>query len=434
MPCTGTLLATLAALLTTVAVAVPAEAADTAAVSGTVFEDVDRSGTPSAGEPVWAGAPLHLVDAAGRQVSSTLTDTAGGYAFAGVPAGDYTVVYDGRTWRDLRESWVPTTTGSLQPTTALSLTGAVRSDLGLRRIVRSTDGTPLSRVVGDDGLVVESYNDAVSAAEVEAALRAGARGREAASTVVRFDVGRTNVTTTSIAGQPGTWSGFSAAVQSTWLSWLEQGDASLSHEYGHAWSLFHTYVVQQDAELTAYLAARGITDDPRLGTSTAWTAQELVAEDYRQLLGSPSARLRPQTNAELPPAKDVAGLAEFLTTTFTAPPASSPPPAPAPSPAPSPSPAPTVGSVAMNPSDVRTTGTASFTLSGPARTTVEVLDGTGRTVRTLAVSDLPAGSHARTWDRRDDRGNRVRSGGYVLRVTASSSAGSSSGSAAFRVR
>jgi hypothetical protein len=48
----------------------------------------------------------------------------------------------------------------------------------------------------------------------------------------------------------------------------------------------------------------------------------MIAEDYRQLFGTASAQRDQQINGDLPPAKDVAGLRDFLTTDFTRMPAS----------------------------------------------------------------------------------------------------------------
>ena len=85
------------------------------------------------------------------------------------------------------------------------------------------------------------------------------------------------------------------------------GDRTLFHEYGHAWSLYNAYLVQQDPALTAYLRARGLLGDPRLGTSYAWDPRELIAEDYRQLFGSPNAQLGGQINRDVPLAKESPG-------------------------------------------------------------------------------------------------------------------------------
>ena len=36
----------------------------------------------------------------------------------------------------------------------------------------------------------------------------------------------------------------------------------MSHEYGHAWSLYYDTIVQQEGTLASYLKARGLDGDP----------------------------------------------------------------------------------------------------------------------------------------------------------------------------
>lgn len=71
---------------------------------------------------------------------------------------------------------------------------------------------------------------------------------------------------------------------------------------------------------------------------------------------------------------------------------------------------------APNPS---TSGTsASFRLPAAGRATLAVYDLAGRCLRRLLAGDLPAGSHAATWDGRDNAGNRCPAGTYLLRLDA----------------
>ena len=46
----------------------------------------------------------------------------------------------------------------------------------------------------------------------------------------------------------------------------------------------------------------------------------MIAEDYRQLFGTPSAPRCDADDRDIPDAKDVPGLAAFLSDAFTAPP------------------------------------------------------------------------------------------------------------------
>jgi hypothetical protein len=60
-----------------------------------------------------------------------------------------------------------------------------------------------------------------------------------------------------------------------------------------------------------------------------------------------------------------------------------------------------------------------YTLSAPARVTIQVFDYRGRLVATLVPGvEEPAGSRTVEWSGRDDDGNRVSSGVYFYRVQA----------------
>ncbi len=59
-----------------------------------------------------------------------------------------------------------------------------------------------------------------------------------------------------------------------------------------------------------------------------------------------------------------------------------------------------------------------FSLGRAADVSAAVYDLSGRLVRSLERRALPAGAHALSWDRRDDRGARAAAGAYVLRIDA----------------
>jgi hypothetical protein len=314
----------LAILLSGVGATAQARAASgTGTISGTVFQDLNRNGVEDAGEAPLASQGMYLLDASGQnQIAYTASDASGHYSFSGVADGNYVVKFDTQSWWAIRHDWVPTTTGSIFPRIAISLVGSATADFGWRPIVRSTDvATPISSYVGSNGLHIDSYDDVVSAKAIYDDLMTGSLiAGEAPNTTVRFDFGDTSYTSTSVSGSAGSYSNYHAVSTVAYISWLDGGDQTLFHEYGHAWSLSYAYIVQQDAKLTAYLTVRGILNDPRLDTSHAWNRNELIAEDYRQLFGSTNAQLAPQENTDLPPAAAVSGLRSFLSTTFMQPP------------------------------------------------------------------------------------------------------------------
>lgn len=399
--------------------AVPAGAAGTASVSGTAFEDLDRDGVPDAGEPRLAGHRVELTSTTG-QFWGVTTDEAGRYAFPGLAEGLYRVDVGSTTYAGLRDDWVPTTGTGLRPYRNVQVAGAAVVDLGWRRIVRSTDPeAPISTFTGPSGLRVESFDDVVPARELHDVLAAGTLTGEAASTVVVFDLSGSSSTSSAYGQDGSTYSGFAARSWVTYASWRDRGAETLVHEHGHAWGTYHGAITQQDPSLSAYLRARGLEGDPRVGSGYAWMPGELLAEDYRQLLGPAVAAGGEQMNRELPRAADVPGLREFLSTTFQQPVATS---------APTTAPAPLVVDQLATSTGKRGT-TVSFRASEAADADVRVVDGAGRLVRAVHTGPVPAGTTSVLWDGKDAAGRRVRLTGLSVVVTLTDGARTASASA-----
>lgn len=305
----------------------PVEAPPLAAgsIGGWVFQEHDRDGVFEEGETPMGGARMYLFDGAGNYLANAAADGTGWYRFGGLADGAYQVRYDPANWSNLWRDWAPSTTGSERPWVSLSLGGKARVDLGWRPIVRSTDvAAPISTFTAPNGLRIASYNDVVPAERIWESLQQGSlMGAEAARTVIRFDLYDRDVCSSSYVTVNGVYRDFSAGCSIAYLRWLDTGDQILFHEYGHAWATYHAAIVQQDPKLRDYLRARGISpSDPRLDTSHAWSRQEIIAEDFRQLFGSPNAQRRGQENTEIAPAPSVSGLREYLSTTFMQAPAS----------------------------------------------------------------------------------------------------------------
>jgi hypothetical protein len=424
------LLAVVAALST--GLAGPASAALAGTISGTVFQDGNRNGVQDAGEPGWEGHQLYLSDASGAYVANTSSDASGHYTFAGLADGDYTIAYASPSWWAIRDTWVPTTTGSIRPYVAVRLSGSATVPFGWRTIVRSTNlAAPFSTFTGPSGLRVQSFDDVVSAKEIHDAVAVGLVGQEARFVTVRFDYSANSSTTAGWQGTPGTYSNYSAVCYDNYISWIDAGDQGVSHEYGHAWSQYYDTIVQQEGTLASYLQARGLAGDSRVNSSYEWSAREMVAEDYRQLFGSPNAQAAAQMNRSIPRAADVPGLKDFLATTFTQPPSGSgsnptPPPAPAVF---------DVSNPVVTPTPVVKSGTILSSLSEPATVTIEVRDAGGVLVRTLLSSATrPAGGVSAAWDRKDASGRRAKPGTYSALVRAVTADGrTDSASTAFNV-
>ena len=122
-------------------------------------------------------------------------------------------------------------------------------------------------------------------------------------------------TTTAASSVGGVYTSFSATI---WLkgvnsTFVTQPDASIAHEYGHAWTLYHLYMTE-NGDWDPYLDARGLAGNPLLDTSYSWDRHEIIADDYRLLFGSQLAiSERPRhLNTQIPDPRDVPGLRDFL--------------------------------------------------------------------------------------------------------------------------
>jgi hypothetical protein len=415
------LFAALAALACLTA-STPALAQDSATISGSVYEDLNRDGMRQADEPALEGQQLYLFDSNGSYLGTTLADTNGHYGFVGLADGDYRVDCEASS---LQSGWVPTTTGSVYPFAGVHVASSATVDFGWRPIITSSDlDAPIETFDGPNGLRVETFNDALSAKAVYDDLSTGTLvGPEAASVTLRFGYGNTNSTNTSAVQSNGVYTSYRATSYFSYASWLNAGDEALFHEYGHAWSLYYTFIVQQDPTLSAYLKARGLASDARVNSSYGWNARELIAEDYRQLFGSATAAAFAQANRELPPASEVPGLKEFLASTFTQPPpaATIPPPEPTLE----------LSALKVAPQPVTTSATVTFSLSTEAFVTVKIVNPRGSVVRTLlAGSAESAGTVVATWNRRNAAERKVKPGTYVASVQAADGAGHSATTAA----
>ena len=126
------------------------------------------------------------------------------------------------------------------------------------------------------------------------------------------------VTSASMSG--GRYTSFKATMylKGVSSSFASRPNSTLSHEYGHVWSLYHLYM-SQNGDWTSYLEARGILNDPRLDSTYNWSRHEIIADDYRLLFGSALAISERPThlNSDLPDPRDVPGLRTFLQSYWT---------------------------------------------------------------------------------------------------------------------
>jgi SdrD B-like protein/flagellar hook capping protein FlgD len=390
--------------------------ASSGSISGTAYQDLNRNGVQDGGEQPFSGHRLYLYTTTGTYITNLVTDTLGHYAFTGLTDGDYRVDYSASSWWEVRDNWVPSTTGSLFATRTVHLAGSAIADFGWRPIVRSTNvSAPIASYTGPNGLRVSSYDDVVDPHEIYDRVMLGLVGQEASTVQILFDYSATSTCQASVSQTNNVYTSYHATIYQNYVSWLDGYDQGVSHEYGHAWSLFHAYMTQQDPTLATYLQARGLAGDSRVDSTYAWSAREMIAEDYRQLFGSDNAKKAAQMNRDIPNAVDVPGLRDFLANIYTQPPPSSGGTTITPL---------TISSLSVSPAPVKTSGVVAFDVSRSATITIRILDSKGSLVRTLLSSaSEAAGTVQATWDRKNSAGRKVRSGTYQASVDASDSDG-----------
>jgi hypothetical protein len=134
-------------------------------------------------------------------------------------------------------------------------------------------------------------------------------------------------TVTSVMGSAGAYRNFQATIylQGVNSTFASTPEAVSTHEYGHAWTLFHLYI-DHGGDWSSYLSTRwSSTDgsvklgqDSRLWSSYTWDVNEIIADDYRLLFGGAAAiseapySLNPYIEA---PAQQP-GLKQWLATTW----------------------------------------------------------------------------------------------------------------------
>ena len=122
-------------------------------------------------------------------------------------------------------------------------------------------------------------------------------------------------TTTSAGTSGGLYTTFNAtmylnASPSSLL--LTRPDATIAHEYGAVWSMYHLYLTEQGS-WTPWLQARGLLGDPRLDSSDVWSKGEMIADDYRMLFGTQAAQDEMSyENPDVPDSRAVSGLRDFF--------------------------------------------------------------------------------------------------------------------------
>jgi hypothetical protein len=132
---------------------------------------------------------------------------------------------------------------------------------------------------------------------------------------------------TSAGTSGGVYASFAATIYLKGINstFVTQPDAQLSHEYGHAWTLYHLYMTH-NGDWSSYINTRWVNstgsvklaNDSRLDSSYVWMKAEIIADDYRLLFGSSAAISQRPThmNSYIPEPKDQPGLSDFFLNTW----------------------------------------------------------------------------------------------------------------------
>lgn len=122
-------------------------------------------------------------------------------------------------------------------------------------------------------------------------------------------------TTTSAGTSGGVYASFNATMYLNASSnslLLTRPDATIAHEYGAVWSMYHLYLTEQGS-WTPWLQARGLLGNPLVDSSDVWSKNEMIADDYRMLFGTPAAQSEMgYVNPDVPDPRTVSGLKDFF--------------------------------------------------------------------------------------------------------------------------
>lgn len=168
---------------------------------------------------------------------------------------------------------------------------------------------------GSDGYIVNLSVNTVTEQQVRDWMTGA--GYEDGLRLIQVDVVDTGATMAAVGGNclsichPA-----DAKIQVTDDFLLSTPNYALAHEYGHVWANFYKWTYW-GGSWDAYLEARGLLGDSRLGSTMCWRTDEIIAEDYRTLFGSGEALTLGQCNKSIPKAVDVPGLKDFLALTWT---------------------------------------------------------------------------------------------------------------------
>lgn len=294
----------------------PAPATDTTAPSVAI-------GTPASGATV-AGT-VTVAGSAADDSSLTKVEVR-------VDAGSWLVASGSASWS---WSWATSGVGDGSHTLSARATDASGNIATVTRSVTVSNAPPQTGVwTSPEGVKIDiqTTTGGWSPDEIYAILTAGARDLTRIGPGLRIVVQDTKPTLTSIAASSanGRYTSVSATIQldaRSTSTFANRPDDILTHEFGHVWFNYYAYVKWQ-GDWSGYLTQRWTTSDgsstlasdSRTGTSYSWTPDEIAADDYRLLFGSPLSISERNTslNQQIPDPRNQSGLRDWLLQTWAA--------------------------------------------------------------------------------------------------------------------
>jgi hypothetical protein len=269
------------------------------------------------------------------------TVTVAGTAADNVSVAAVTVAVDGGAWQSASggASWRWTWDTSALPdgthTIAVRATDSSGNATSASEAVTVDNTAPATQGswVSPEGVTI-NVNSAGpwTIAQIYSILKANALDLDKVGQHLTINVQDSNVsqTVTSASYYMGR---YTAVASTIWLQGVNSGfaqrpDDTLTHEYGHAWSMYWYYLAH-NADWSSFESVRPTTSDgsltlatdSRTGTSYAWLPAEIIADDYRLLFGSTLAISERPThlNNQIPDPRDVGGLQTFLLNSWRTP-------------------------------------------------------------------------------------------------------------------
>lgn len=270
---------------------------------------------------------------AGATVSGTVTvsgtasdDAAVARVEVSVDSGPYSPALGTDTWTYSLDTTGYPDGGHTIAARATDTSGNASSTSETLNVRNSTSPTVSEQMVTPEGATIQIYSDVTgwTAQQVYELLKPNALEltRIGPTLTIRLQTRYASSTLAGASETGGVYSGFRATMNlqaKPGTVFTDRPDYILAHEYGHAWTLYHLYLSQQN-DWTKYLAARGIANDPRVDSTYNWSKLEMIADDYRMLFGTSAAISESfYLNPDVPDPRTVPGLRDFFLNVWAVP-------------------------------------------------------------------------------------------------------------------